>query len=79
MIKVSKAGRCANGFERGRGVIIHYLNATEKQIDSGAFWLKALCGTETGRRSVGWTQRPESEVTCKKCLKKASVSDDGLN
>ena len=60
-----KAGRLANGAERGQGRIIHgLLNGS---------W-KALCGTEPGRRSGGWLPfdepLPAGSINCQKCLKK---------
>lgn len=56
-----KMGRCANGAERdsGRGTHAVLLNS----------W-RALCGTEPGRRSAGWSERNVDEVTCPRCLRR---------
>jgi hypothetical protein len=59
-----KAGRCANGFELDHGRVNH-------AVPNGSY--KALCGTQPGRRSVGWNYpfpRLDATVTCPKCLKK---------
>ena len=60
-----KAGRLANGAERGQGKLIHAV-----PNDS---W-KALCGTMPGKRSGGWLpfdkDLPSGLVNCQKCIKK---------
>lgn len=70
IIPATKSGRCANGFERDQGRVVHGLLVTETQMRSGAYWLPALCGSRTGKRSAGWCDRKDLAVTCPKCLKK---------
>jgi hypothetical protein len=60
----SLAGRCANGSELDHGTRFHALPMT------GKTW-RALCGTEPGRRSVGWTTwGADRAVTCPRCINK---------
>lgn len=56
------AGRCANGYERDGGSVVHAVTNDGLQ--------RALCGREPGRRSVGWSDRPMEQVTCARCLNK---------
>ena len=58
-----KIGRCANGFERGKGHIFHAVPPNS--------W-SALCGAQPGRQSAGWNSEPDPQqaVTCPRCLKK---------
>lgn len=57
-----KPGRCANGAELGSGTLWHAVLPDN---------YKAVCGTEPGRRTPGWSSWHNSkEVTCPKCLKK---------
>jgi hypothetical protein len=53
------AGRCADGFERGKGSRYHAVNG-----------YVALCGAKPGRRSAGWSSHAGVAVTCPKCLRK---------
>lgn len=65
-----KIGRCANGAERGKGVVYHAVNGV---------WA-ALCGTQPGRQSAGRQSEPEpiDKVNCPRCLRKlASGSNKG--
>ena len=72
---VEKGGRCWNGFHKDRGTVVHLIEGEEPN----GFWGgKALCGTEPGIRSSGWSRamtfinRQKSvpkEVTCTKCKK----------
>ena len=55
------AGRCLNGYERDSGTRHHAVPS-----DS---W-RALCGAYPGKRSAGWSEWDEKEVTCPRCLKK---------
>lgn len=66
LIGMKLAGRCANGFERGRGHIYHVLPL---EADNSG-WGIALCGKKPGRRSAGWSGRTEANnATCPRCLK----------
>jgi hypothetical protein len=65
-----KAGRCADGFERGSGSVVHIVPSARPFGDyhAGA----ALCGTKPGRRSAGWVDLAgyfgQSGVTCVRCV-----------
>ena len=63
----SKAGRCRTGSDQ-TGEIYH----ARLLGDDGWPNYKAVCGTEPGRRSAGWSSwKPaDREVTCKRCLKR---------
>jgi hypothetical protein len=63
-----KAGRCANGAELDQGSVIH--GVAGKPNNYGDVFGKALCGTQPGRRSVGWTTMSEKSISCPKCLNK---------
>lgn len=66
-IKIKKKlGRLANGFESDKGSIWHALPVNA----NGYTEHKALCGTEPGRRSVGWSFDDGAEVTCQRCARK---------
>lgn len=54
-------GSCASGAESDKGRLSHGV--------VGDSW-KALCGAEPGRRSAGWAEYDDAEVTCKRCLAK---------
>lgn len=56
-----KTGRLANGAERDGGVIYHAV-----LFDN----YKAVCGTQPGRRSVGWSSYHGEKVTCQACIKR---------
>lgn len=59
----SLTGRCANGFERDRGKLVHALYAPAGD------WGTALCGARPGRLSgAGFGEPTGSAVTCPKCL-----------
>jgi hypothetical protein len=63
-------GRCANGAERDKGVLIHAVPVPG--------W-KALCGKQPGRRSAGWASHPDQEhplndVNCPRCAKKMEAA-----
>lgn len=62
MFKVVKAGKLANGAERGKGLIVH--------LSESNYCGLALCGTSP---RIQWSVRSESEVNCKKCLKLVKV------
>jgi hypothetical protein len=63
------AGRCANGYERDHGSVVHYVEY-ERQLYNTS-WI-ALCGKRPGGRSAGFSAREGSPVTCPRCLKKAT-------
>lgn len=63
------AGRCSNGFERGRGSVWHALPRGD---------CYALCGKTHGRHSGGWSHAENGEpVTCPRCLKKIAMLSTG--
>lgn len=59
------AGRCANGYGRDVGKRNHAV-----PIDS----LNAICGATYGKRSAGWSEWDEKEITCPRCLDKMGVA-----
>jgi hypothetical protein len=64
------AGRCANGYERGQGQVVHGVMCGEREVKSGInFYARSLCDKTHGARSAGWANRPDLAVTCPKCLK----------
>jgi hypothetical protein len=64
------SGRCANGYERGAGRVVHAVQASPDEkifgIDSYA---KSLCGKTHGARSAGWSHDSSLAITCPKCAK----------
>lgn len=59
MYKVVKAGRLANGAERGKGRIVHWSESD--------YLGRALCGAQP---RIQWSvQESDKEVTCVKCKK----------
>lgn len=57
------AGRCANGFERGQGVVVHAVMCSENELRFGLGAYKALCGKAHGARSAGWCDRRDLTIT----------------
>lgn len=57
----TKAGKLANGFERGKGTIVHAVQSVAPYVE------RALCGSAP---KVQWIAREGASVTCQKCLKK---------
>lgn len=55
-----KAGKLANGAERGKGKVVHMVPSDYPVME------KALCGDQP---KISWTIRENSVITCKKCLK----------
>lgn len=55
-----KAGRLANGFERGKGSIVHIIEA-----QYAGLWAHALCNATP---SIAWTERELAHATCPKCI-----------
>lgn len=69
VVPVVKAGRCADGYQRGHGKLIHAM-FSHVYHPNGAMGA-ALCGTTPGRRSVGfYTNVSYRKITCKRCLSK---------
>lgn len=68
-------GRCANGHERGRGGVVHALQAHEVSMFGGVKTLeiaassRALCGKTHGAQSAGWSIASERDISCPACLK----------
>lgn len=60
MKKVIKAGKLANGFERGKGKIVHLV------FDEGIYYGPSLCGEVA---AIQFIEVIDKEVTCKKCIK----------
>ena len=60
MKTVIKAGKLANGAEKGKGKVVHLVD------DNTIYCCKAICGTEP---AIQWIERPDLTPTCKKCLK----------
>ncbi len=63
-------GRCSNGYERGKGRVVHSVTCDERAPQHGIeSYAKALCGVTHGARSAGWSARPDLDVTCPKCMR----------
>ena len=66
---LSMSGRCANGFERDSGRLIH-------AIRSVGFpgWKPAVCGATPGRKGNGWSETftTATTATCPRCQRKLS-------
>lgn len=56
-----KAGKLANGLEKGKGTIIHIIEA--KYI---GIWGYSLCGQKP---AISWIEKDIKAVTCSKCIK----------
>ena len=62
---VVKTGRCANGSQLDQGTVRHAMLKVDYVWGSKQ---KAFCGTEPGRRSVGFVaDENATEITCKVC------------
>ena len=74
----SLSGRCANGFERGTGALIHAIDYGAVRLDD-YFTGPAVCGAKPGRRSSGWSIRYPGAITCRRCLKRlrAALAGEG--
>lgn len=65
LVPAVKTGRCANGFERDKGRVVHL---AEVFCCGSPSWRPALCGAKPGRLSAGWSELPLAyRVTCKRC------------
>lgn len=69
-IPATLAGRCANGYERDAGRVVHAVMASEKEQRLGInAYARSLCGKTHGPRSAGWSSNLEAEINCPKCIK----------
>lgn len=68
------AGRCANGYERGQGGVVHLVMCSEDELRFGINASTAICGKKHGPRSAGWCPRLDLAVTCPKCMKLQSTA-----
>lgn len=68
VVSVVKVGRLTCGAQKGHGVVRHALDANKYCFGTKS---KSLCGTEPGRRSVGFvSDEGNMIVTCERCKKK---------
>ena len=71
---VRMSGRCANGFERGGGRIIHAVELPGDVANKGVrpSWQKALCGKAPGHKGNGWGDHlyPSDAINCPRCARK---------
>jgi hypothetical protein len=68
--KTRKAGKLANGWERGKGKPVHAV-ISEDEPD---YFNKAVCGLNP---KISWTILDDTaEVTCPQCLKKLKSRSD---
>ncbi len=63
------AGRCANGYERDHGAVVHFVAYQNHLFNTS--WT-SLCGKRPGARSAGYSAL-KAKVTCTKCIKKANL------
>lgn len=63
------AGRCANGYERGQGSVIHAVSITDADARIQNTPIAAMCGKKHGLRSAGWSVRVGEEITCTRCAR----------
>ena len=63
------AGRCANGYERDQGRVVHAVPANQDGTDI-AYYARSLCGKTHGARSAGWSPRRDLLITCAACRRK---------
>lgn len=59
-------GRCADGYEKGRGVYAHAV--------IGGTYGESLCGKSPGKRSNGFSQYESDEVDCPLCIDALKVN-----
>lgn len=68
VVSAVKVGRLTCGAQKGHGVVRH---ALEKDSYCWGTKNKALCGTQPGRRSVGFVaDEGITEITCDRCARK---------
>jgi len=71
------AGRCANGYERGAGRVVHAVMCADRELRFGIdSYARSLCGKTHGARSAGWGLAIGYEVTCPRCIKLAGTLSD---
>lgn len=66
---VKKAGKLANGWERGKGTIIHVVEADPEHH---LIMQEALCGAQP---KIQWTEVDSPKDLCPKCAKKLEAED----
>lgn len=70
-VPASLAGRCANGYERDQGRLVHAV--PDASIERNAYSITlAACRAKPGARSGGWSWRMGQAVTCPKCMRAMS-------
>jgi hypothetical protein len=70
VVPATMLGRCANGYEGGKGEVIHSVEVTTHELEMGIdSYRLSLCGKTHGARSAGWSMCSGMAVTCAKCLK----------
>lgn len=70
VVPATMLGRCATGYEGGKGEIIHSVEVTERELKMGiADYRLSLYGKTHGTRSAGWSIRSGQAISCAKCLK----------
>ena len=67
-----KTGRCANGFERDKGAVVHWIsNEAAAAAESSYSFLKATCGATPGPNTAGWHPLPGgTALTCPACIRR---------
>lgn len=73
VVPATMLGRCATGYEGGKGEVIHSVEITAHELKMGiADYRLSLCGKTHGTRSAGWSMRSGQAISCAKCLKAIS-------
>jgi hypothetical protein len=78
-VPATLSGRCANGYERGQGRVVHAVMCDEDDLRFGVNTSTAICGKKHGARSAGWCARPDLTVTCQNCIKLQSKFSDRIS
>lgn len=76
VVAAKLAGRCADGLERGQGIKMHALPASQIRGHFNEALGKALCGAEPGRRSAGWTVCIGQDISCPRCKRAIARAGD---